>query len=608
MKYTNRKTVLGVMLGTAAACSANAAVINVGNPAPGSQAADLISVSTTWTNNNTYNLVSQIYVTNGATLTIQPGTVIASTPTVDGSGSLAVTRGSMIIANGTVEEPIIFTSTADVATWDPLPGHPTGKDPATGTWRPSANEWGNLTIMGNGRISDSLEPGNSATCNAGNVSSMEGLIADFKGDTKQIYGGGNDNDDSGSIRYVSIRYAGRVIGLGDELNGLSLGGIGRDTDIEHVEIMNNVDDGIEIWGGAVNIKYFNIWNVGDDSFDVDQGWRGKAQFGLVVQGYSLNPGTQGSGVGDNCLEIDGAEQADAQPVTTATLYNLTVIGQPVSGDDGAIYADGARVQIRNSIFMDLGERLIRNRITDGEGSIGYGFNGTMSFMDTWTAPYTVTSTVNPCNNPAAIYQAQSQGNAGIQQGFLNEMTDSVFFRNSANAYNDSAGPPLNEGSNTVSVTIAGGSNPAKANVVAGAGSMPIVALTRGPNVTIGALTMQPVTSIDPRPANAALASNSSAPNDGFFTPASYRGAFAANENWLCLWTATDAYGFNIAPPGGCVLPCPADLDGNSIVNIDDLLAVINAWGQGAGNPADIDNNGIVNIDDLLTVINAWGGC
>jgi hypothetical protein len=80
--------------------------------------------------------------------------------------------------------------------------------------------------------------------------------------------------------------------------------------------MNNVDDGIEIWGGTVNLKYFSIWNIGDDSFDVDQGWRGKAQFGLIVQGYSLDA-NQGSGVGDNVFETDGAEDSDAQPVTTA---------------------------------------------------------------------------------------------------------------------------------------------------------------------------------------------------------------------------------------------------------------------------------------------------
>jgi hypothetical protein len=84
--------------------------------------------------------------------------------------------------------------------------------------------------------------------------------------------------------------------------------------------MNNVDDGIEIWGGTVNLKYFSIWNVGDDSLDIDQGWRGKAQFGLIVQGYSLNA-SQGSGVGDNLIEIDGAEQSDWQPVTTASIYN-----------------------------------------------------------------------------------------------------------------------------------------------------------------------------------------------------------------------------------------------------------------------------------------------
>jgi hypothetical protein len=149
---------------------------------------------------------------------------------------------------------------------------------------------------------------------------MEGLVAAFPGDTKVLYGGGNDDDDSGSISYLSLRYGGKVVGLNNELNGLSLGGIGRNTDIHHVEIMNNVDDGIEIWGGTVNLKYFSIWNVGDDSLDIDQGWRGKAQFGLIVQGYSANA-AQGSGVGDNCIEIDGAEQSDYQPVTTGTIYN-----------------------------------------------------------------------------------------------------------------------------------------------------------------------------------------------------------------------------------------------------------------------------------------------
>ena len=566
-----------------------------------------INTSETWTADNTYNLTGQVYIKNGATLTIEPGTIIARTPTPNGSGSLAITRGSKIIANGTQENPIIFTSTLDVATW-------TGGDPTTGTWRAQSNEWGNVTIMGEAYMSNTKTSAtNTPTFNANNVSAMEGLTPDFVGDPDTLYGGGDDDDDSGTLRFVSIRYGGRVLGLGNELNGLSLGSIGRATDIDHVEIMNNVDDGIEIWGGTVNLKYFNIWNIGDDSLDVDQGWRGKAQFGLIVQGYSEDA-AQGSGIGDNALELDGAEKADAQPVTTATIYNLTVIGQPSAGDEGTAWRDGARVQIRNSIFMDLGEDLIENNGTDGEGSLGYGTNGTLTFDQVWATNYNaVPPHANDPANPALFYQAQSAGSAAIGQGKLAEITDSVFFRNLEGFPNPSTAYAT---ANTVGVTNASGSNPAKGNVVAAFVqatpnlNMPIVALTRAAPVALqgGTLQLVRVTSIDPRPANAAVASMASPPNDGFYTPASYRGAFGPNENWLCGWTAADAYGFNVAPPGGCVIdtPCPADVTGNNVVDVDDLLAVINSWGtNGVG---DITQNGVVDVDDLLEVINAWGKC
>ena len=174
--------------------------------------------------------------------TTEAGLVIASTRTSDGSGSIAVTRGAKIQARGTADEPIIFTSTNDTATW-------VDGDPKTGTWREAANEWGNLTIMGRAYVSNSFVDGNSATF-GNNESPMEGLIPDFAGDPNTAYGGTDDDYSAGALAYVSIRYGGRVVGLANELNGLSLGGIGRGTDIDHIEIMNNVDDGIEIWGAG----------------------------------------------------------------------------------------------------------------------------------------------------------------------------------------------------------------------------------------------------------------------------------------------------------------------------------------------------------------------
>jgi hypothetical protein len=505
-----------------------------------------IAVSTTWTASNTYNLQTQIYVLPGATLTIEPGTIIASDTNI--GGSLAVTRGAQIIANGTAADPIIWTSKADVATW-------VGGDPKTGTWRPKSNEWGNLTICGDAYISENIIVANTPAPNASNYALMEGLVEAFPGDTRVRYGGGNDNDDSGSLRYNSFRYGGKVVSLNNELNGLSLGGVGRATDLEYIEIMNNVDDGIEIWGGTVNFKYFSIWNIGDDSVDLDQGYRGKAQFGLIVQGYSSDSpaASQGSAIGDNVFEMDGAEQSDYQPVTTAAFYNVTVIGQPISGDHGAAYRDGARVQINNSIFMDLGDRLISFDNQDGDGGAGYGFGGTLNWASTWTTPYNgVPAHPNDPIGLPGFYSAQSSG-------FLNQMTDTVFYNNlAAAAYTVAtsvgAYPPNLVNNNVDSGTFS--TNPA---------NLPVRSITRGPAIPVGGgLTMVPVIGLDPRPAAAALTSVGSAPADGFFTPASYRGGFAPGgvQHWLCDWTASFAYGYTPAADLG-TLYCFGDGTGTA---------------------------------------------
>lgn len=549
-----------------------------------------ISTSTTWTANNTYNLQNQIYVLPGATLTIEPGTIVASTTNL--GGSLAICRGARIVANGTNESPIIFTSKADVATW-------TAGNPKTGTPRVAMNEWGNLTVMGRayvGKYGNGAPAGNTAAPNAANYAQMEGLTGTSSTDPNVIYGGGDDLDSSGTFSHVSLRYGGKVIGLGNELNGLSLGGIGKETIIDHVDIWNNVDDGIEIWGGTVNLQYFSVWNIGDDSLDIDQGWRGKAQFGLIVQGYSGNA-AQGSGTGDNILEIDGAEKSDAQPVTTGVVYNLTMIGQTGStgGDTGVEFRDNANLQIRNSIFMDVGEQCIRNINTDGEatgGQTGYGFNGTLSYAARWTTPYNTYSSVNAFANPAQAYQAQASGN-------LIDVRDCVFYNNlNASAYNEA---------NTYGV-FTSGNNVNAGTLAANPADMPIVAITKGSTVNPnGSLIIRPVTSIDPRAAGAAVTSVGTAPNDGFFEQAQFRGAFSSTGNWLCGWTAADAFGINIAPPGGCVIaaPCPADLNGDGSVGGADLGALLAAWGTADG---DIDNSGDTDGADLGVMLAAWGSC
>lgn len=479
-----------------------------------------IATSTTWVASNVYELVGDIYVLPGATLTIQAGTVIAS----GGVSTLAVCRGAQIIANGTAAAPIIFTSTNDRATW-------TGGNPETGVFRQLANnEWGNLTIMGSGYVSENQIGTNTPTPSASNYADMEGLAP--ANPVLNDYGGGDDNDDSGSLSYVSIRYAGRTQSPGVELNGLSLGGIGRNTEISYIEILNNLDDGIEVWGGTVNFKFFSIWNVGDDSLDLDQGWRGKAQFGLIVQGYS-GTGSQGGGFGDNALEIDGAELCHWQPVTTSSIYNLTVIGAPhptngSSGGDHLIaYRDNANVQIRNSIFMDGGDNVVHNDVSDFEnGNTGYGCNGTLSWAARWTTPYTVTSPINPFPSPGTAYTVQVDGN-------LIDIRDSVFFNNlRPAAYNEA---------NARSVFTGGGGTSNANNAIVT--SSPITAITRGPAATPnGVNTTSPVTFLNPLPQNDALTAVGFAPNDGFFASARFRGAFPRGNDWLIGWSATSRFG------------------------------------------------------------------
>ena len=552
-----------------------AGLILAGTAAAGTNVNANISGSDHWTKaGSPYHLKKQIYVLPGAALTIDAGVVVASF--VDDQGSLAVCRGAKIYVNGTRAEPVIMTSAEDVATWTgsvvthngsggTVDSITTLGDPKTGTWREGCNEWGNLTIMGDALISASHYGGSPVTINNEgtirtndkcpnglNEKNMEGLVAAYVGDSKVLYGGDNDDDDSGEIHYISLRYGGKVIGLANELNGLSLGGLGRETDIDHVEIMNNVDDGIEIWGGTVNLKYVNIWNIGDDSFDLDEGWRGKAQFGLIVQGYSINA-SQGSGVGDNCFETDGAEDSDAQPVTTAKICNFTVIGQPVGGDHGTAWRDNARIQYCNNIWMELGEQLVKLDNVDGDGANGYGYNGTLSWADTWTTDSSVYSTVNLCGaDPADLYKSQGPGK-------LAQITNSIFYNNQhASAYTEAT----------------------NRNV-----------LVRGTAVTRGGLTMLPVTYINPCAANDAVTSYTRSPycnckqDDEFFQPAPFAGGFSPYYNWLESWTAVDAYGMTDTAmntptdTSSMIVPDDGDLDGNGMVNMDDFAVFSETWLQ-----------------------------
>jgi hypothetical protein len=577
MKTLKAKTLYAVLAGLCVAGAANAANIAIGD----GSSRFLITTSQTWTANNVYNLRGQIYVAPGATLTIEAGTLIQSVPS--DMGSLAICRGAKIIANGTPTKPIIFTSTLDTLTASHV----------------GTGEWGNITIMGRALISAShsnvspnnpqtYQEGDSQTPPFGTITShtntgspdglnkcvMEGLVSEGTGDPRVLYGGNDDNDDSGSISFVSLRYGGSVVGLNNELNGMSMGGVGRETDVHHIDIWNSLDDAYETWGGTVNYKYMSVWQFGDDGMDIDQGWRGKAQFGLIVAGYAAKT-YQGGGVSDNLFEIDGAERNDAQPVTTGTIYNFTLIGYPGSNgqDQGIALRDEARVQFRNCLFMDVGECLIKeepSETSDPNHTESWRYagvdpggpadnpitNGLLTWDECWTLPF---STSWNKSGPAAarsanhslvsaysqafmqnMYQAQSDGN-------LMELSDSVLYRNS-NAASGKQAYANTRGYNYIAGLT--GNRLIDNTIDDGTGTMPIRAMTHEApqswTATQGGATLvfANVTALDPRatPGTAAATSARTAPADGFFTPAPFRGAFSTDVNWAKGWTAASAYG------------------------------------------------------------------
>lgn len=222
-----------------------------------------ITANTTWTSDKVYQLAGRITVVSGATLTIEPGTVIkGEAGTGANATALLVARGGTLIADGTAQAPIIFTSIADEIT----PAMVAAGNFASPNLEADVNGlWGGVIILGNARI--------SASNSSGDVSEVqiEGIPTS---DPNGLYGGNDDADNSGIIRYVSIRHGGANIGAGNEINGLTLGGVGSGTTISNIEVVANQDDGIEWFGGTVSVSNVVVWNSGDDAIDTDQSWSG----------------------------------------------------------------------------------------------------------------------------------------------------------------------------------------------------------------------------------------------------------------------------------------------------------------------------------------------
>jgi hypothetical protein len=240
-----------------------------------------ITTNTTWTKNNIYELAGRITVVDGVTLTIEAGTIIkGQAGTGANATALLIARGGKLIAEGTATAPIIFTTVADEISKEQVAA---GDFKSPNLDATVSGLWGGLIVLGKAPISASA-----------NEIQIEGIPTT---DANGLYGGTDAADNSGVLKYISLRHGGANIGNGNEINGLTLGGVGNGTVIENIEVVANQDDGIEFFGGTVNVTNALVLNSGDDAIDTDQSWAGTLDNFIVICGDAT----------DHALEIDGPE-------------------------------------------------------------------------------------------------------------------------------------------------------------------------------------------------------------------------------------------------------------------------------------------------------------
>lgn len=298
-----------------------------------------ITSDVTWEKETVYQLGGRITVEDGATLTIEAGTIIkGEAGTGSNATALLIARGGKLMAEGTASEPIIFTTVAD----EIMP-----EDIAAGNFEspnldPDINGlWGGVIVLGKAKI--------SAQASGADVNEVqiEGIPTS---DSNGLYGGSNDADNSGTIKYVSIRHGGTNIGSGNEINGLSLGGVGTGTTVENIEIVANQDDGIEWFGGTVNVKNVVIWNVGDDGLDTDQSWGGSVDNFVIVTPTG------------HCFELDGPEGSyNASHIMKNG--NIYASSSDRQSEDIINVDDNSRVSLENLTFKNVNSGQQINRVT-----------------------------------------------------------------------------------------------------------------------------------------------------------------------------------------------------------------------------------------------------
>ncbi len=248
------------------------------------------------------------------TLTIEPGTTIFGETATN--GMLVIQRGSRILAEGTLEAPIVFTSSKEEGSR-------------------ARGDWGGVIINGRAPVNSCADQ--EVACEA------------FGEGGTGFYGGGDPDDNSGVLRYVRVEFAGSLISPDNELNGLGLQGVGSGTTLDFIQVHMGKDDGVEFFGGTVNFKHILTTGIADDNLDWTDGWQGKGQFFVALQ-YD--------DAGDNGVEADNnGEDNTASPRSTPVLSNITLIGQPDSelSDIGVLLREGTGGQLHNAIVTGWNE-------------------------------------------------------------------------------------------------------------------------------------------------------------------------------------------------------------------------------------------------------------
>lgn len=442
-----------------------------------------ITTDTTWS--GTVVLDGAIFVNNGATLTIDPGTIVRGQPrtaavvagsTVGTPGALIVTQTGTIVANGSVSLPIIMTTAAVDNDGNGVPDDETGggagldqPDGFLDAWEPgdafyddtpttaplapldtaggaNISLWGGLVILGTAPTNLGDQCGTSAgpgTC------TVEGLTVPGFPEADALYGGTDVADSSGSLQYISVRHAGDEIGAGNELNGVTLAGVGSGTEMSFIEVYCNFDDGIEYFGGTVNSDHLQVVFAGDDQFDVDQGFTGTTQFMVaILPFFNEGDGTNfGSSSGDKGCECDGDDfdldsgipnvkySGDGtpgnapDPLSNADFYNFTVAGSlqgtvfngHTNNNDGWEMRNGFAGLAANGIVYNTASGATSGRqgidlAGGGAPNFSVGENAAAGLVAVATTTCDDVRAVPTAPSPEATALANGGGNIGCEDG------------------------------------------------------------------------------------------------------------------------------------------------------------------------------------------------